>query len=835
MRNLIGLISFILVSVSASFGVTEYYAFLVGIEDYPGEAYDRDYAINDISDVKNALIQVGDWSEEQPQHIWELKNNEAYKSLILGHLYYLADEVVDYDDVLLFMFSGRGDNSPRGLVPYDTNNRITAFDLMDVLEYFAENSTQKIIIILDADYSGWFQSQDFGAILMACGEDQEILISENWQNGVFSYFIAEGIMGFADLSGSRISAEDVFEYAEDKMELLEQIPDIDDNFPFWYNPSGDLEFLVKSFTKSGSFSHDETWSGPTIYLSGDVTVPAERTLTILSPTTVNVNGYDLGCTGDGKIDKGSTATVTGYKHYAKQGSYYKGFYQSSTSIQQIINWASSGWDIHVGSGTHSGNVNMKSGVDVIGGSKWSTHINGSVYYSSDNNTILQDLSVTGLIHINYGSGNEINRVESNKTSGTTLDLYNSVIELWQYDNTEGVNYAVYSHNSSNIDISYCTIYDANRAIYTSGSSADIWGMAFCGNTYDIYRTGGGTIWIEDDNMLFSDYPEDCTYGVEEELPETYDICGVYKRITTTSAPAGNSAQDPQLAVSLQNNEGVDEYSAGASIIRGIKSEIREKKESGIETNRQDYASDYVRAIGLFKQVIDRYPDSHWSINALSRIQASYRELGEFEQLSEYADSLLDDPKYLALRPHVLNSLIPYYIHSSDYQKALQLSDEILANSPDDQLDCEILYGEGVINRFFLDNQAKASEIFKKVISSYPDHPTSLSARRQLEDMDVEYTEEDSSSAQTDRQLVIQSYPNPFNPSNTIRFALPEEGQVILKVYDVLGREVATLVNELRPAGSHVVTFDGSRLVSGVYIYRLEAGGEVLSGKMILLK
>jgi hypothetical protein len=67
----------------------------------------------------------------------------------------------------------------------------------------------------------------------------------------------------------------------------------------------------------------------------------------------------------------------------------------------------------------------------------------------------------------------------------------------------------------------------------------------------------------------------------------------------------------------------------------------------------------------------------------------------------------------------------------------------------------------------------------------------------------------------------QNYPNPFNPATMIRFALPREAHVLLSVYDLLGRNVATLVNETKAAGVHEVRFDASRLASGAYVYRLE--------------
>jgi subtilisin family serine protease len=91
-------------------------------------------------------------------------------------------------------------------------------------------------------------------------------------------------------------------------------------------------------------------------------------------------------------------------------------------------------------------------------------------------------------------------------------------------------------------------------------------------------------------------------------------------------------------------------------------------------------------------------------------------------------------------------------------------------------------------------------------------------------------------------LLAQNYPNPFNPITRIRFHIPEVGGrrsevglAMLKVYDVLGREIATLVKEGKPPGQHEVEFDASNLASGVYFYRLQAGGVVETKKMILAR
>jgi photosystem II stability/assembly factor-like uncharacterized protein len=85
------------------------------------------------------------------------------------------------------------------------------------------------------------------------------------------------------------------------------------------------------------------------------------------------------------------------------------------------------------------------------------------------------------------------------------------------------------------------------------------------------------------------------------------------------------------------------------------------------------------------------------------------------------------------------------------------------------------------------------------------------------------------------QILSQNYPNPFNPSTTISYQIPELSFVTVKVYDVLGSEIATLINEDKPAGNYEAGFDGTNLTSGIYFYRIQAGNYTETKKMILLK
>ena len=83
--------------------------------------------------------------------------------------------------------------------------------------------------------------------------------------------------------------------------------------------------------------------------------------------------------------------------------------------------------------------------------------------------------------------------------------------------------------------------------------------------------------------------------------------------------------------------------------------------------------------------------------------------------------------------------------------------------------------------------------------------------------------------------LMQNYPNPFNPVTTIKYSIPNENNVTIKVYDMLGSEITTLINENKPAGSYEIQFDGSNLASGTYLYKIEAGDFTATKKLMLIK
>jgi hypothetical protein len=110
--------------------------------------------------------------------------------------------------------------------------------------------------------------------------------------------------------------------------------------------------------------------------------------------------------------------------------------------------------------------------------------------------------------------------------------------------------------------------------------------------------------------------------------------------------------------------------------------------------------------------------------------------------------------------------------------------------------------------------------------------TLIAAIENLENIvtDVNYVNNNSL-----RFNLAQNYPNPFNPETHINYSIPQSGYISLKVYDLLGQDVATLFEGVRQSGNYEVIFDGKGLTSGVYLYRLVANNFIQTKKLILLR
>jgi hypothetical protein len=148
-----------------------------------------------------------------------------------------------------------------------------------------------------------------------------------------------------------------------------------------------------------------------------------------------------------------------------------------------------------------------------------------------------------------------------------------------------------------------------------------------------------------------------------------------------------------------------------------------------------------------------------------------------------------------------------------------------------------MFDAGNIAWYRLDDKTKGTEYFERLIAAYPEQPESFSAQATLGTWEPKPLERGTETPKEviGTELSLQSYPNPFNPATEIRFSIPEDGFVTLRVYDVLGRVVATLVDEVRQAGPYRVLWNATNVPSGVYFSRLETQRGAVVSKLLLVR
>jgi hypothetical protein len=174
----------------------------------------------------------------------------------------------------------------------------------------------------------------------------------------------------------------------------------------------------------------------------------------------------------------------------------------------------------------------------------------------------------------------------------------------------------------------------------------------------------------------------------------------------------------------------------------------------------------------------------------------------------------------------------------DFTEAIETADNIIGKYKEDSdYLCGVLYAKGLIQAYDLNETVKAIECFSSIVQKYPENSIALLAENELSILGIEIKKDvkENSVAEDNLGFSTSSYPNPFNPTTTISYTIPKDGKVEIKVYDALGREVAILVNEVKPAGKYNVVFNAANLASGVYFYRITVNDLAVTKKIILMK
>jgi tetratricopeptide (TPR) repeat protein len=540
--------------------------------------------------------------------------------------------------------------------------------------------------------------------------------------------------------------------------------------------SSTLAGFAPYYTVSGTLTENEWWRG-TVTITGNVTVPNNITLTIEAGAQIYFNqGASLIVNGTLNAVGNSTNKIT-FTRSGSSGTWggIKFNSGSSGSVQYCdISYANYGVHLYI----------SPSSIVVCN----NTITNGSVgiYCHQTTSTLLRNI-ITG--QSSYG------------LSSFDSDVYltyngqgNNVIRNNNYGVQSGYESVTYLSNGSNC-VHNNTNYEVYAIMYSVVNAENTWWNY---TTYPYFTPSD--FWIQyystvdaDPNNLRSD-PNNCPLMKSTNLPSNGIITG------------------------------------GLPIDKEII-EILEKEKEGR----------YEEAIRKYKEKLKENIAIGEKGFILSRLAKCYIKTNR-KDFTEYLNT--------EIRSHIKseNELYGYSINAENlimlaekkYEKAVDNYTIIRNNySSNEQLYKWSTYNLGMLNSYQLNKAEKGKEYFRELIEKYPEDELSVHSRIQIGEMDgyVNGTPEGKEIVTEVKQTeyTIDNYPNPFNPTTTIQFALPEAGKFNLKIYNILGQEVVTLIDKEMNAGIHKVNFDASKLASGIYVYRLVGNNVNLSKKMILAK
>jgi tetratricopeptide (TPR) repeat protein len=344
---------------------------------------------------------------------------------------------------------------------------------------------------------------------------------------------------------------------------------------------------------------------------------------------------------------------------------------------------------------------------------------------------------------------------------------------------------------------------------------------FCSNGYDIYAGGGAYAYaisnVYSRALPSSIYGNVFVTGINSVCGPTQEFVGNSLTATEEISPELKDADERYLALlrKMHDDKTTDKYDANK------------------------YIGEHQELIETYKKCVKSGADNGTIKAALSKLSHLHKILGQFQAFNQYLNEIMFLGTFKNAESYFKRYSIWNYVENKQYENALRTADGILAASGNDErLSAEMLYEKGLVYKYYLNDNSKALEMFESISSLYPSSPLTSFAKTETGSISSSSlkgiaTEKNSASKSVDFELF--NYPNPFNPTTVIRFSLPTEGHVSLKVYDMLGRDISTLVNQNRTAGNHQVSFDASNLPSGMYLYKLEAAGKSIVRKMMLVR
>ncbi|GEM_PF-1932565 len=541
-----------------------------------------------------------------------------------------------------------------------------------------------------------------------------------------------------------------------------------------------LEHYGGSLTQTLTIPSGETWnfqSGVTLTFSPSTSLIVNGTLNAIGNSSTRITFDRIGSSGQWggiQFNSGSTGTISYADiQHATQGIYCSSTGNSSISISycNIQNNYAYGIRLYNSSPAISSNNILTNGQYGI----------DCDYYSSPKVTVntIKYHTAAGIKATNYSQptgaavyyGPGDNVIKDNNGYGL-FAVYNSVIHFGSQGG--GGDNSIYNNSS----------YEAS-AYYSS----TIWGQY---NWWGAYPPNPSEFYVYQ-STIYNDY-----------------------------ALSSDPNSDRQLIVTLDKVENAD---IKFSLVNNSSSSVDNELNSYIEIFRKEQNT-----------LAGRY--------ALIKIEECFRKANK-EGFADFVNQEIFSRKGIKDELTVMgielinHSLMDKGNFEAVKENLLKIKNELLLN---ENIEKHTLFALGQLYVNCIKDTAEAKKYFAELIGKYPEDLLAYDANIAMgsnssklfrgNDTDKEQT---ISKEAGEYFRLFENYPNPFNPTTKISYSLSEASFITLKVYDILGREIVTLVNENKPAGKYEVDFDASELPSGVYIYTLRVNGFVQNKKMVLLR
>ena len=261
--------------------------------------------------------------------------------------------------------------------------------------------------------------------------------------------------------------------------------------------------------------------------------------------------------------------------------------------------------------------------------------------------------------------------------------------------------------------------------------------------------------------------------------------------------------------------------------------LRQAQGDEVVAYHSEFNGEYEEAIGYYKEIVSDYKDSSSTSTCLARIFNCFEKkqatVTEYALLENYFLAIAADTAHSVIMRNISEDLaIQSNIKQGNVEEAISDYDEIYASNTNTPKGFHALINKEILTAGAGDNLSSGS-IFEEIEFKQ------IKINALLKGLNAKDADAKMSSNATPLSFELsQNYPNPFNPRTFINYELRIRNFVVLKVYDIAGREVATLVNDFMPAGKHAVEFKAADLPSGVYFYSLYVDGKQMGVKRMAL-